>query len=106
MLTHSTVRLERRLPLTRRVIDDAAPIYHARGSAPPILIIVGSSDLPGRAKQNRDFAAALKEAGHGDVTYIEVPNRDHRSLVEKLAEPEDPASAAIRSFTTVSPTPD
>lgn len=85
MITHSTVRKERGIPRTRPIIDEAAPAYNARAEASPFLNIVGSQDLPARAAENRYFVAAMKAAGHRDVTYLEVEVTARRTHFSPLS---------------------
>ena len=98
MVTHSTVRKERGIPRTRPIIDQAAPSYHVAASVPPFLNIVGDQDLPARAEENLYFVAAMKAAGHKDMTYLEVENRNHGTVAGCIAETDDKAAAAIVDF--------
>lgn len=98
MVTHTTVREERGLPSERPIVDAAAPVYHARGDAPPLLAIAGSDDLPARPEENRYFIAAMKAAGHPDSAYLEFEGRDHGTIVAGIPEAEDPVADAIVDF--------
>lgn len=98
MITHSTVRKERGIPRTRPIIDEAAPAYHVRADAPPFLNIVGSQDLPARAEENHYFVAAMKAAGHEDVTYLEVEGRNHGTVASRMGEADDAVAQAIMAF--------
>jgi acetyl esterase/lipase len=98
MITHSTVRKERGIPKTRPIIDKAAPAYHARADAPPLLNIVGSRDLPARAEENRYFVAAMTAAGHRDVTYLEVEGRNHGTVASRVGETDDEVAQAMIAF--------
>jgi acetyl esterase/lipase len=95
MITHSTVREERDIPRTRPLIDEAAPLFHIAQDAPPTLAIAGSNDLPARAEENRYFVAAMKAAGHKDVTYFEVAGRDHGTIASRTGEADDEVAAAM-----------
>lgn len=98
--THFAIRDERgiRDPQTTTVCDDAAPVYHARKDAPPILIIMGDHDWPARAEENRYFLAMLKLLGHPDADYKQFSDRDHGTIIGKIKEPNDPVCAAIVEF--------
>jgi acetyl esterase/lipase len=98
MITHSTVREERGIPKTRPIIDEAAPAFHARADAAPFLNIVGSRDLPARAEENRYFVAAMKAAGHQDVTYLEVEGRNHGTIASGTRDADDVVAKAMLSF--------
>jgi len=101
VFTHFTVRQERGLRDARfkPVIDDAAPCHHARPDAPPVLAICGDHDMPTRTDENRYFVALLKAVGHPDAEYVEVADRDHGTIFERMASPDDPAARAILAFT-------
>ncbi len=98
MITHSTVRKERRIAKTTPVIDAAAPLNHVRKEAPPFLNIVGSQDLPARAEENRYFVAAMRAAGHPDVTYLEVDGRNHMTIASEIGAADDPVGAVMLAF--------
>lgn len=98
MITHSTVREERDIPRTQPLIDEAAPAFHVSANAPPTLAIAGSNDLPARAEENRYFVAAMKAAGHKDVTYLEVAGRDHGTVASRTGEADDEVAAAMHAM--------
>ncbi|QDU29646.1 Carboxylesterase NlhH [Anatilimnocola aggregata] len=98
MITHSTVRAERGIPKTRPVIDQAAPAYYSSRETPAWLLIVGSQDMASRAEENRYFGAALKAAGHKDVTYLEVEGRNHGTIGNRIGEPTDTVALAMLEF--------
>ncbi len=98
MITHTTVRAERGIPSTTPVIDGAAPSYHARPDAPPILAIVGGEDLPARAAENFYFVEAMRMVGHDRIDYLEVAGRTHGSIVGQIPRPDDVVAEAIVSF--------
>lgn len=98
MITHSTIRTERGIAATQPVIDDAAPAWHVKAEAPPILCIAGSNDNPARAEENRYFVAALKAAGHQHAAYVEFAGRSHGTVASRMHEPTDAVAAAIKEF--------
>jgi acetyl esterase/lipase len=98
MVTHATVRGERGLPSDRPIIDEAAPAFHVRADAPPVLAIAGSEDMPARAEENRYFVAAMQAVQHPDVHYREFEGRTHGSIVSKIPEQGDPVAQAIVDF--------
>src|SRR5947209_4287378 len=73
-------------------LDEAAsransPAMQAGGAAKPLSLVVGSAELPLLRKQTADFAA--HRARHGlPVTYEEVPDANHFSIMEELMSPE------------------
>ena len=64
----------------------------------PFLIVVGSQDLPARAEENRYFVAAMKAAGHKDVTYLEVGGRNHATIANRIGEANDAVADAMIAF--------
>jgi acetyl esterase/lipase len=87
----------------RRSAKDAAGLvrYSAIKSIhpnhPPLLLIVGSREVPALLETHREMTAALKSAG-GDVTSVEARDADHMDLVMQLAKPNDPTLQAILQF--------
>ncbi|MCD0462667.1 alpha/beta hydrolase [Roseiconus lacunae] len=98
MVTHSTVRGERGIPRHQPIIDEAAPSFHVTKDASPFLCFAGDNDLPARSEENRYFVAAMKAAGHDDVTFVEVAGRDHGSIANRMDEPGDEVAAALKRF--------
>ncbi|MEM7234783.1 MAG: alpha/beta hydrolase fold domain-containing protein [Planctomycetota bacterium] len=98
MVTHSTVRGERGISRHTPIIDAAAPSFHVRKYAPPILSICGGKDLPARAAENIYFVDALRASGHRDVEYLEVPERTHTTIASWIGKDGDAVFAAMREF--------
>jgi acetyl esterase/lipase len=76
---------------------EAAAQRYARPDAPPFLVIHGADDRVARPAASRAFADALQAAG-ADVRYVEVPDRDHLTILFGLGDPADPAAQALREF--------
>ncbi len=87
-ITHMTVREERGIPQKQPVVDDFAPLYHARPDAPPILLITGDREMEmlGRYEENAYFMRMLKVNGHKDVTLYEIQGYGH-GMVEPAVPP-------------------
>lgn len=98
MVTHSTVREERNLSSTRIIVDQAAPLYHARGDLPPVLILAADNDSPMRLEENILMEAALKAAGNGSISLFVARERNHGSIVRRIPENGDPVAKAILDF--------
>jgi acetyl esterase/lipase len=98
MVTHFNVRKERGLPETAIVADEAAPIYFTRKVTPPFLILFGDQDWPGRLEENQYFIAEQKAVGNTQLTLQVIPDRTHSGVGNRIAEPGDPAAAAIVEF--------
>lgn len=97
-LTHYTVRIERGLPKTTIIADAAAPLHHARGDAPPVFALAAERDMAMRVEENLLLVAALKAAGHKDVTYFFAAGRDHGSIAGSMAKPDDAVAAEVIGY--------
>jgi len=78
-ITHMTIRAERGINNKTAVVDEFAPLYHARGDAPPILLITGDRELEmlGRYEENAYFLRMLKLNNHKDCTLYELQGYGH-----------------------------
>jgi len=83
-ITHFVIRGERGIPDTRPVIDEFAPLFHARKDVPPVLLITGDreKELLGRYEENAYLARMMKVAGHMNTTLHELKDTDHIGMVE------------------------
>lgn len=98
-MTHYTVRQERGIGKFSVIADDAAPVRwaEAKGIA-PMLVIWADKDMPARAEENAFLVAVLKGAKNNRVTAKVIPDRDHGSVGNKIADKGDPARLAILEF--------
>lgn len=71
-------------PALRPVIDEYAPLYHARAELPPICLIVGDHRIEylSRVEENAFFAVTLKNLGHRQVYYHEMGGLNHGTVGE------------------------
>lgn len=83
-ITHMTVREEMGIGRDQPVIDDMAPLYHARKDAPPILLITGDRDLefPTRYEENAYLNSLMKVVGHKETQLFELDGFTHGTMVE------------------------
>ena len=99
MVTHFTVRAERGIPEEKIVVDEAAPLFHVRKDAPPLLLLVGAQDLPPRLPENQLFATVMTTLAKNETTtLLVVPDRTHLSLAEKLLAEGDIGGPAMLEF--------
>jgi acetyl esterase/lipase len=76
---------------------DAFPLSHVRDHAPPFLLLYADRDFLGLPAAAKLLEASLRQ--HGDtVTLKEIPDRDHITIVSKIAMPGDPTAGAILHF--------
>lgn len=58
------------------------------GAKPPTLLLYADGDEAWRKSQIRRYVAALAAAGNA-ATAVELPRRDHRSLISDIGAPDD-----------------
>lgn len=87
-ITHMTVREERGISDKQPIVDEFAPLFHARPDAPPILLVTGDREMEmlGRYEENAYFMRMLKVNGHKDVTLYEIQGYGH-GMVEPAIKP-------------------
>jgi acetyl esterase/lipase len=100
VFTHFTIRKERGVPNPRTtpLIDDDAPVYHARPDAPPMLILIGDDDWPTRLEECQYFVKLLKVLKHPDAELKVIAGRNHNSIADKAPDPGDPAMEVMLAF--------
>ena len=78
-ITHMTVREERSIKNTQPIVDQYAPLYHARGDAPPLLLITGDREMEmlGRYEENAYMMRVMKLNGHKNTTLYEMDGYGH-----------------------------
>lgn len=79
VITHFTERHARGIKDTQPIVDSLAPLYHVRGDAAPMLLLLGDRELEmlGRYEENAYFWRMLRLAGHKDVTIREFDGYGH-----------------------------
>ncbi|ADB15999.1 Alpha/beta hydrolase fold-3 domain protein [Pirellula staleyi DSM 6068] len=98
MMTHYQIRIERGLTKFNVIADEAAPIYHARKSTPPMLVIYADRDMASRAEENAFFVSTIEAAGNTQVVGLVVNDRDHGSVAARMSESDDPGRKALLEF--------
>lgn len=98
--THYAIREERGMAKaeTTPVIDEAAPCFHARRDAPPILLVWSDADSSDRIVENMYLEAILRRVGNDRIATMEARDRNHWTLITRIPEPGDPLAAAILAF--------
>lgn len=83
-ITHMTVREEMGIKLEQPIIDDMAPLFHARKDAPPILLITGDRKLefPTRYEENAYMHSLMQVVGHTQTQLYELDGFTHGSMLE------------------------
>jgi len=83
----------------KKVWVESSPARYLRADLPPILILDTDGDEGWRQQQNVDLTAALRAAGHHDVTVHKVRGRTHMSVWTRMNEsPSEETSSQILRF--------
>lgn len=82
VLTHYAVRDLKGISPFQPVIDEYAPLYHARKDCPPYIIISGdrNEELFGRYEENAYMWRLMKLVGHPDVYIYELDGFNHGEM--------------------------
>ena len=64
-----------------------SPLHQVPAATPPILLAHGALEIPEIQRQTADYLAVLKTLGR-DVELIAVPDCNHFSVLESLADPD------------------
>jgi arylformamidase len=91
-IRHMSVQADVRL--TAAEARALSPI-HLRPAAAPLILAAGALEGDEFRRQSRDFAAAWKARGV-PVETMEMPGRNHLTVVDDLAEPDGPLVGALR----------
>ena len=83
-ITHYTIRQEKGIKDTQAMIDEYAPLYHARADAPPLLLITGDREMEllGRYEENAYLLRMMKLAKHTRTKLHELQGFDHSGMAE------------------------
>lgn len=91
-ITHLTIRKERGIKQEQAVVDEFAPLFHARADAPPLLLITGDRNLEtlGRYEENAYMMRMMRVNGHTNTTLYEIQGYPHGMV--------DPACPLVVKF--------
>jgi acetyl esterase/lipase len=84
---------------------DASPLRHARGDAPPFLVLAAGADVPSFGEAALGFSEALRKAGHPAAETFVVSATDHVSILQ-LSAPRNAALTHLLGFARLGPHPD
>ena len=81
-VTHFTIRKERGLPNGIPIVDECAPVNHARKNTPPIILITGdrTKEMASRWEENAWLESVLKSIGNPNVELYELQGFDHGTV--------------------------
>lgn len=79
---------------------EASPITHVRPATPPFLVMLGDNDLPACDRPQADaFCKACETCGVA-ADLLEVPRRNHISILLNAVSDADPVTRSMLSFIT------
>jgi len=78
-------------------LNESSPMFHVDKKAPPFLILHASDDMEGLSEQAVEMSQILEKA-RCQVRILQVPGRNHNSILGKMGLDNDPATKAIFSF--------
>ncbi len=73
---------------------------HIAAGKPPMLLLYADGDDAWRRAQNEKLARELTMMGNRHVDAVEIPNRDHRSLIAEIDAADDHIGPRIARFIT------
>ena len=79
--------LNEELRLTPEDVARYSPQHHIPASSPPLIITYGEEELPELCRQSEDFHVAW-DARKLDSKLVRLPQHNHFSILEELADPE------------------
>jgi arylformamidase len=94
-IRHSYLNVK--LGLDEAVARRNSPVMQAGGVAKPLSLVVGSAELPLLRRQTADFANHRARFGL-PVTYEEIPEANHFSVMEALLLPDGRITTLIRQL--------
>jgi acetyl esterase/lipase len=105
MYGDSTVWMERGIgkysgKIDERPIDETTPMFYVRRDVPPFLCMCtefGEEPLGIVCEENEKFIEALRATGHPNVTFQQIPDRDHYTVAE-MKSPDEPVVVLMRDF--------
>jgi arylformamidase len=74
-----------------------SPMMQASGPMKPLSLVVGAAELPLLRKQTADFAGYRAARGL-PVSYEEVPNADHFTMMDEMLSPNGRTTALVRQM--------
>jgi len=99
MVTHSSVREERKYGTYVIIADDASPLGHVRPNLPPMVFVCADHDLPCRLEENQLMVSELTLNGHNEqISLLVINDRDHGSVNDRLLEAGDSAGPQLVAF--------
>ena len=94
-IRHSYLNVK--LGLDQAMSQRNSPMMQAGGALKPLSLVVGSAELPLLRKQTADFAGHRAKYGL-PVTYEEIPDANHFSVMDELMSPTGRITTLVRQL--------
>lgn len=92
-----SITVNQEIRLRPEQVDPMSPMRHPPMPAVPLTIVAGGAETAGFIDQSKKFAETC--SAHGSSTsYVEIPGRDHYSIMRLLETPDGPLSQMIDSI--------
>jgi acetyl esterase/lipase len=78
--------------------DHASPINHVSPNDPPFLVIFGENDIPSCDRPQAEAFCNVCRKQQVPIEFLEVPHRNHVSILVNAVRDNDPVSRAILEF--------
>jgi arylformamidase len=94
-IRHSYLNIK--LGLDEAMSHRNSPMMQTSGPMKPLSLVVGAAELPLLRKQTADFAAYRARRGL-PVSYEEIPNANHFTIMDEMASPSGRITALVRQM--------
>jgi arylformamidase len=91
-----------KLQLTRDEVSRLSPMRNGYAGVVPTRIAVGALELPELIRQSTEYADALHDKGR-EIELVKVPDRNHFSILEELAEPDGLLARMVVELCAIEP---
>jgi acetyl esterase/lipase len=77
---------------------NASVTPHIEPGKGPMLLIYADGDAEWRRDQNDNFGEAMRSAGNREIRVVEVPNRDHTTILTQINTADDRIGELVLQF--------
>ncbi len=91
-----------KLKLTEEEARRLSPLHHLPPTSVPMIIACGGAELPELRRQSKEFASARERAGLPG-RLVELPDRNHFTILDELASPEGALTLLLRDLIASQP---
>lgn len=89
-----SISVNQEIRLRPEQVDPMSPMRHPPAPAVPLMVVVGGTETDGFVSQSRTFADTCH--AHGSASsYVELPGRNHFTIMQLMETPDDVLSRMI-----------